>query len=228
MINVNPGNGVKDVVDVFINPGSGVKTCDAVWENVGGNLYQVWPVAHTAYDGSTFKGALKDGLTSGFSMYMKRYSNDTAASRVIYNDGIQYYPGTANASCTSGIAYLSVDYEDDMRSADYIGWRSKNLVNISLYDSITIATERISGAWEDEHFLPGICLMNSAGTSATFVTATVDDVTYDSTNEVRGVCDVSGITGQYYVLFVFRYYFTETSTKQHRNPKRKISSIAFA
>lgn len=221
MINVNPGSGVKDVVGVFINPGGGVKTCDAVWENVGGTLYQVWPVAHTAYDGSTFKGALNGGLVSGITVYCKYYNGSdsygTAANRTIYAD-YEVSTGTANKTATSGAVGVSYNYGNDASDVgwyEYPAWRSKSLVNISLYDSVTTTFSTSSRNFATPQFA-GICLTNSAGTSATFVEAS------------DGVCDVSGITGQYYITFVWKVWFSSTTNIYRKYWYGNITSIAFA
>lgn len=222
MIYTNPGNGVKDVVGVYINPGNGVKEVQAVWENVGGTLYQVWPVAHTAYDGSTFKGALNGGLVSGFNMYCILDVGGTAASRAIYSDG-DYLSGTANSKCTSGEALVKLDEYDDMPLTVTKGWRSKNLVNLSLYDSISVSHEIKEQAHCRSAKMRGLCLINSAGNQAIFIE---NSKFYDSDTEA--LFDVSSISGQYYVLFPFRISMRESPVQVTMYAHVRINSISFA
>lgn len=222
MIYTNPGNGVKDVVGVYINPGSGVKEVQAVWENVGGTLYQVWPVAHTAYDGSAFKGALNGGLISGFKMYCILDVGGTAASRAIYSDG-DSLSGTANSKCTSGEALVKLDdYDSQGISADK-GWRSKNLVNLSLYDSISVTHEIKEEAYCRSAKMRGICLINQAGNQAIFV-----ENSKFYTSDTEALFDVSSVSGSYYVLFLFHIGMIETSRQYEKYAHVRINSISFA
>ena len=224
MIYTNPGNGVKDVVGVYINPGSGVKEVQAVWENVGGTLYQVWPVAHTAYDGSTFKGALNGGLVSGFNMYCILDVGGTAASRAIYSDGAYLNRnGTANAKCTSGEALVKLDDYDSQGISTDKGWRSKNLVNMSLYDSISVTHEIKEQAFCRSAKMRGICLINQAGNQAIFV-----ENSKFYTSDTEAAFDVSSISGQYYVLFLFHFGMKETSVSHEKYAHVRINSISFA
>lgn len=222
MIYTNPGNGVKDVMGVYINPGSGVKEVQAVWENVGGTLYQVWPVAHTAYDGSTFKGALNGGLESGFNMYCIVNVGGTAVSREIYSDGTNI-SGTANAKCTGGEALVKLDDYDSQGILADKGWRSKNLVNLSLYDSISVTHEIKEQLFCDSAKMRGICLINSAGNQAIFVQ---NSKFY--TSDTEALFDVSSVSGSYYVLFLFHYVMRETSTQREKYAHVRINSISFA
>ena len=222
MIYTNPGNGVKDVVGVYINPGSGVKEVQAVWENVGGTLYQVWPVAHTAYDGSTFKGALNGGLVSGFNMYCILDIGGTAASRMVYSDGTKT-SGTASTKCTSGEALVKLDDYDSQGIAADKGWRSKNLVNLSLYDSISVSHEIKEEAYCLSAKMRGVCLINSAGNQAIFV-----ENSKFYTSDTEALFDVSSVSGSYYVLFLFRFRMRETSTQVEKYAHVRINSIGFA
>lgn len=222
MIYLNPGNGIKDVVGVYINPGNGVKEVQAVWENVNGTLYQVYPVAHTAYDGSTFKGALNGGLVSGFSMYCILDVGGTAASRAIYSDGDDS-SGTANSKCLSGEALVKLDdYDSQGISADK-GWRSKNLVNLSLYDSISVTHEIKEEAYCRSAKMRGICLINSAGNQAIFI-----ENSKFYTSDTEALFDVSSVSGNYYVLFLFRIGMIETSRQYEKYAHVRINSINFA
>ena len=222
MIYTNPGNGVKDVVGVYINPGNGVKEVQAVWENVGGTLYQVWPVAHTAYDGSTFKGALNSGLVSGFSMYCILDVGGTAASRMVYSDGTKT-SGTANTKCLSGEALVKLDDYDSQGISMDKGWRSKNLVNLSLYDSISVSHEIKEQAYCRDAKMRGICLINQAGTQAIFV-----ENSKFYTSNTEALFDVSSVSGSYYVLFLFHFIMMETSTQVEKYAHVRINSISFA
>ena len=222
MIYTNPGNGVKDVVGVYINPGSGVKEVQAVWENVGGTLYQVWPVAHTAYDGSTFKGALNGGLVSGFSMYCILDVGGTAASRMVYSDGTKI-SGTASTKCPSGEALVKLDDRDSQDISADKGWRSKNLVNMSLYDSISVTHEIKEQAYCRSAKMRGICLINSAGNQAIFV-----ENSKFYTSDTEAAFDVSSISGQYYVLFLFHFGMRETPVTYNKYAHVRINSINFA
>lgn len=60
MIFLNPGDKVSDVNSQYYNDGNGVKAVDAVWENIDGTLYQVWP--DYGYKDGRFAGVLKNGL----------------------------------------------------------------------------------------------------------------------------------------------------------------------
>lgn len=222
MIYTNPGSGVKDMVGVYINPGSGVKEVQAVWENAGGMLYQVWPVAHTAYDGSTFKGALNGGLVSGFSMYCILDVGGTAASRAIYSDGTKT-GGTANSKCSSGEALVKLDDRDSQGITVDKGWRSKNLVNVSLYDTISVSHEIKEQAYCRSAKMRGLCLINQAGTQAIFV-----ENSKFYTSDTEALFDVSSISGSYYVLFPFRIGMRETSVTYSKYAHVRINSIGFA
>lgn len=222
MIYTNPGNGVKDMVGVYINPGNGVKEVQAVWENVGGALYQLWPVAHTAYDGSTFKGALNGGLVSGFNMYCILDVGGTAASRAIYSDGTKT-GGTANSKCFSGEALVKLDDRDSQGITVDKGWRSKNLVNLSLYDSISVTHEIKEQKYCRSAKMRGICLINQAGNQAIFV-----ENSKFYTSDTEALFDVSSVSGSYYVLFLFHIGMKETPTQEEKYAHVRINSISFA
>lgn len=222
MIYTNPGNGVKDMVGVYINPGNGVKEVQAVWENVGGALYQLWPVAHTAYDGSTFKGALNGGLVSGFNMYCILDVGGTAASRAIYSDGTKT-GGTANSKCSSGEALVKLDDRDSQGITVDKGWRSKNLVNLSLYDSISVTHEIKEQKYCRSAKMRGICLINQAGNQAIFV-----ENSKFYTSDTEALFDVSSVSGSYYVLFLFHIGMKETPTQEEKYAHVRINSISFA
>ena len=220
-ITINSG-GLKTVSEIKINPSGTLRNVIEVWENVGGTLYQVWPVAHTAYDGNTFKGALNGGLVSGFNMYCILDVGGTAASRAIYSDGTKT-SGTASTKCLSGEALVKLDDYDSQGISVDKGWRSKNLVNLSLYDSISVSHEIKEQAYCRSAKMVGICLINQAGNQAIFV-----ENSKFYTSDTEALFDVSSVSGSYYVLFLFHFIMRETSTQVEKYSHVRINSISFA
>ena len=220
-ITYNNGS-LRNVKSLTINPSGTLRNMVAVWRNVNGTIEQVWPVAHTAYDGSTFKGALNGGLVSGFNMYCIVNVGGTAASRAIYSDGDDSR-GTANSKCTGGEALVKLDDYDSQGISVDKGWRSKNLVNLSLYDSISVSHEIKEEAYCRSAKMRGICLINSAGNQAIFVE---NSKFYSSDTEA--LFDVSSVSGSYYVLFLFHIGMIETSRQYEKYAHVRIKSINFA
>lgn len=134
MINVNPGSGVKDVVGVFINPGSGVKTCNAVWQNIGGTLYQVWP--DYAFDGTKFFGVLKNGMVS--CPYALRHYDGNGRNNTRFNDASSF-----GQAITTGPLYVSDfnQYESGSIITPAI-CVSADVVDFSKYSKL-----RLTGHW---------------------------------------------------------------------------------
>ena len=220
-ITYNNGS-LRNVKSLTINPSGTLRNMVAVWRNVNGTIEQVWPAAHTAYDGSTFKGALNGGLVSGFNMYCILDIGGTAASRAIYSDGTKT-SGTANTKCLSGEALVKLDDYDSQGISVDKGWRSKNLVNLSLYDSISVSHEIKEQAYCRSAKMVGICLINQAGNQAIFI-----ENSKFYTSDTEALFDVSSVSGSYYVLFLLRFNMRETSTQVEKYAHVRINSISFA
>lgn len=232
MIYTNPSNVVTEVSGVYYNPGNGVKTVQAVWENVGGHLYQIYPVAHTAYNGSTFSGALNLGLRSGINYYCSLYINSEVGSPAqlnkIYPQVTGEFVGSPeNYSLTSGTASFGFS---NTTSTDlyhyYCGYISANLVNLALYDAIIVRTTRDENEFSnsDADGDLQLCLTNEAGNATvTLDPASVSGDYADCTIRF----DVSSVTDRRYIGFIFRLSARSTNYNYAKKDKRHITEIRF-
>lgn len=231
MIYTNPSNGVKEVSGVYYNPGNGVKTVQAVWENVGGHLYQIYPVAHTAYNGSTFSGALNLGLRSGINYYCSLYNGTSTAAGAykIYPQVTGEFVGSPeNVSLTSGTASFGFS---NRTSTDlylyYCGYISANLVNLALYDTVIVkiktdASEYVRIGGESLH----LCLTNEAGNN----TVTLDPVSdvEDATQGTHTMTfNLSSINDRRYMGFIFCIRARTTNYNYDKRYQGHITEIRF-
>lgn len=232
MIYTNPSNGVKEVSGVYYNPGNGVKTVQAVWENVGGHLYQIYPVAHTAYNGSTFSGALNLGLRSGINYYCSLYINSSigtvARLNKIYPNVTGEFTGSPeNYSLTSGTASFGFSNTTSTDNYQYYcGFISANLVNLALYDAIIVRTTRDENEFSnsDSDGNLQLCLTNEAGNATvTLDPASVSGDYADCTIRF----DVSSVTDRRYIGFIFRLSARSTNYNYAKKDKRHITEIRF-
>lgn len=188
---------------------------------------------YAAYDGSTFKGALNKGLISGIDYYCRLYDGpylgDREIVRSIYNKwhgGTTYNTESINApgynlknqTVTSGELYLEGYTRVDSADSSwfhYIGYRSVDTVNLGLYKSVIITYESSSSVYTYIHSV-SLCVTNQDGT-----------VTNTLSSDSNGVFDVSGITGRWYLGFIFRIVFESTKNSYDKFWTGRITKIEF-
>lgn len=230
MIYTNPSNGVREVSGVYYNPGNGVKTVQAVWENVGGHLYQIYPVAHTAYNGSTFSGALNGGLRSGIGYYCSLYVPNTgtvASVKKIYRISTGYLMGyPENETITSGGAHFGCSESSrDNPYTHYNGFISVNLVNLALYETIIVKTHV-----DDSSFIRiggvslRLCLTNEAGNDTT--TISVASESEDGSDRTY-TFNISSLTDRRYIGFIFHEIPRPTESLYDKYYNAHITQIRF-
>lgn len=232
-IAVNPSGTVKDVSGLWVNPSGTLKECTGVWVNIDGTMKQVWPLAHTAFDGIRFKGALKGGLRSGINYYCSLYIDSTtgtvARTNKIYSQATGEFTGSPeDQMITSGTA--SFGFRSTTRDDYYLyycGYISVNLVNLSPYDTITVKVKQDSESYSNSSAdgMLKLCLTNAAGNGTT----TLDPV---STSGDYSGCtmtfNVSSIRDKRYIGFIFRLSARSTNYSYEKYDQRHITEISFA
>ncbi len=109
-ITLNVNNSLKTPTDITVNVNNSLKTVTEVWANIGGTLKLIWPGSHTAYNGSTFSGALAGGLVSGLNVYVYHYVSPKVGSKAVTEKIYHKYLNgrIENYSLTSGSAEVGI------------------------------------------------------------------------------------------------------------------------
>ena len=181
---------------------------------------------YSAYDGNTFRGALSSGLKYGVDFYCSFYENPYQGTvdknRTIYNvwksgSGDSTH-NLKNKTLTSGVAPLEALATNDAGDYDWqqlIGYISVDTVNVELYKSIVMSVSETSSSFTTLSKLY-LCITNPDNTETHTIEA-------DSNNTF----DISGITGRWYLGFIFRIRFEQTNTIYNKSWVGKITKIEF-
>lgn len=221
-INYNASGSLKTVSDVKINVGGTLHQVIEVWENVNGTLKLVWPGSHTAYDGTNFWGVLGSGVVWGTNI--TKPTLVSGLTETANGAGLQryYYSSESNGNMTSGTMEVKSSSTGTDVAYNFLGYRSKYLIDMSRYSSITVHVSKIEATRSDLHYVGVSFLNSSSALISTVLSGTYPSVDSDIT------FNVSSITGLCYVLFVMRLNLRSSSSSQSKVCHYKFTKIAFS
>ena len=197
---------------------------------------------YDAYNGTTFKGALSNGLISGVNYYYERYEGasigNQAASRMIYHK-FDAMPGTtpltgyniSDVSIRNGqtapiALYVKNDFGDTSKTF-YGGYRSNDIVKIGYYKNIHIEVT-VTDRWMVDIHSCYLCLTNQAGNATQTLTASPVQIS-GRTETVQAVWgfdfNVANISADRYLGIILRYTVDGSNNVQNKYLYGTISKI---
>ena len=223
-ITLNVNNSLKTPTAITVNVNGTLHNVKEVWCNAGGTLKFVWPGSHTAYNGSTFSGALSGGLVSGLNVYVYHYvSPSVGYNSVTYKLYHKYFDGYVdNYNLTSGSAVIGLTDSGSNGYIRYIGYRSKDLINWDSYKQLKITMTFVDSSFASNGLEPlYVSFPNSASNNVVGLNQDIGGTTGTFT------FDVSSISGQRYLVMEVRATTDSTHNNYSKYWNAKIDKIEF-